>query len=156
MFHANHGNLAGSGTAISVASLGLGRTALRQQKGLNGRFINVIPKYLVVPSAQETTAQQFVTVTNVVYTKNPDVNPFAGSLMVIAEPRLDAASALSWYLAGDPSQIDTIEYAYLEGNEGVYLESRVGFDVDGIELKARLDFAAKAIDWRGFYKNPGA
>jgi hypothetical protein len=33
----------------------------------------------------------------------------------------------------------------------VYLESRVGFDVDGVELKARLDFAAKAIDWRGFW-----
>ena len=29
-------------------------------------------------------------------------------------------------------------------------------NIDGVELKARLDFAAKAIDWRGFYKNPGA
>jgi hypothetical protein len=38
----------------------------------------------------------------------------------------------------------------------VYLESRVGFDVDGVELKARLDFAAKAIDWRGLWRNPGA
>lgn len=156
LFHANHANLTGTGTVISVASLGVGRAALRQQKGLNGRFINVMPKFLIVPSAQETTAQQFVTVSNVVYTKNPDVNPFAGTLQVIAEPRLDAASAQSWYLAGDPGQIDTIEYAYLEGNEGVYLESRVGFDVDGLELKARLDFAAKAIDWRGMYKNAGA
>ena len=156
LFHANHANLTGTGTVISVASLGVGRAALRQQKGLNGRFINVMPKFLIVPSAQETTAQQFVTVSNVVYTKNPDVNPFAGTLQVIAEPRLDAASAQSWYLAGDPGQIDTIEYAYLEGNEGVYLESRVGFDVDGLELKARLDFAAKAIDWRGIYKNAGA
>jgi hypothetical protein len=32
----------------------------------------------------------------------------------------------------------------------------MGFDVDGVELKARLDFAAKAIDHRGFWKNPGA
>jgi hypothetical protein len=156
LFHASHGNLASSGAAISVTTLGSGRAALRQMKGLNGRFINIIPKYLLVPSAQETTAQQFVTATNVVYSKNGDINPFAGSLHVIAEPRLDAASSSSWYLAGDPSQIDTIEYAYLEGNEGVYLESRIGFDVDGIELKARLDFAAKAIDWRGFWKNPGA
>ncbi len=156
LFSAAHGNLTGTGTAISVASLGIGRQLLRQQKGLNGRFINVMPKYLIVPSSQETLAQQFVTQTNVIYTKNPDVNPFAGTLQVIAEPRLDATSALSWYLSGDPSQIDTIEYAYLEGNEGVYLESRVGFDVDGLELKARLDFAAKAIDWRGMYKNNGA
>ncbi len=156
LFDAGHGNLAGSGSVISVAALGAGRQALRQQKGLNGRFINIMPKFLIVPSAQETSAQQFVTVTNIVYTKNPDVNPFAGTLQVLAEPRLDGNSTTAWYLSGDPGQIDTIEYAYLEGQEGVYLESRIGFDVDGLELKARLDFAAKAIDWRGFYKNPGA
>jgi len=156
LFDPAHDNEAGSGAVISVATLGAGRQALRQQKGLNGRFINVIPKFLIVPSAQETVAQQFVQVTNIVYTKNPDVNPFAGTLQVLAEPRLDANSTTAWYLAGDPGQIDTIEYAYLEGQEGVYLESRIGFDVDGLELKARLDFAAKAIDWRGLYKNPGA
>lgn len=156
MFHANHGNLAGTGTVISVASLGEARTGMRKQKGLNGRFINVMAKYLLVPAALETIAEQFVTQTNIVYTKSTDYNPFANKLQVVAEPRLDAASAISWYLAADPAQIDTIEYAYLEGQEGVYLESRVGFDVDGVELKARLDFAAKAIDWRGFWRNPGA
>jgi hypothetical protein len=31
----------------------------------------------------------------------------------------------------------------------------MGFDVDGIEIRARLDFGAKAIDWRGLYRNPG-
>ncbi len=156
MFHANHGNLAGTGTVISVASLGEARTGMRKQKGLNGRFINVMAKYLLVPASLETIAEQFVTQTNIVYTKSTDYNPFANKLQVVAEPRLDAASAISWYLAADPAQIDTIEYAYLEGQEGVYLESRVGFDVDGVELKARLDFAAKAIDWRGFWKNAGA
>jgi len=129
---------------------------MRKQKGLNGRLINVMAKYLLVPAAIETVAEQFVTQTNIIYTKSSDYNPFANKLQVIAEPRLDAASAISWYLAADPAQIDTIEYAYLEGQEGVYLESRVGFDVDGVELKARLDFAAKAIDWRGFWRNPGA
>ncbi|MBF0437450.1 MAG: hypothetical protein HQL77_19095, partial [Magnetococcales bacterium] len=49
----------------------------------------------------------------------------------------------------------TIEYAYLEGQTGVYIETRMGFEVDGVEIKARLDFGAKAIDWRGFFKNPG-
>lgn len=155
LFHATHGNLAGAGAVISVPTLGEARAGMRKQKGLNGRFINVMAKYLLVPAAIETTAEQFVTQTNIIYTKSSDYNPFANKLQVVAEPRLDAASAISWYLAADPAQIDTIEYAYLEGQEGVYLESRVGFDVDGVELKARLDFAAKAIDWRGFWKNPG-
>ena len=54
-------------------------------------------------------------------------------------------------LVASPAAIDTIEYA----QEGVALETRMGFDVDGIEIRARLDFGAKAIDWRGLYKNPG-
>jgi hypothetical protein len=156
LFHASHGNLAGASTAISILTLGDGRAAMRKQKGLNGRFINVQAKYLLVPAAIETIAQQYVTQTNILATKPSDYNPFANNLQVIAEPRLDAVSAVSWYMAADPKQIDTIEYAYLEGQEGVYMESRVGFDVDGVELKARLDFAAKAIDWRGFWRNPGA
>ena len=39
--------------------------------------------------------------------------------------------------------------------DGVYIETRMGFDVDGVEIKARLDFGAKAIDWRGLFKNAG-
>ncbi len=155
LFHANHANLSGTAAAITVASLGEARAGMRKQKGLNGRFINIMAKYLIVPAAIETVAEQYVTQTNIIYTKNSDYNPFANKLQVIAEPRLDAASLISWYVAADPSQIDTVEYCFLEGQEGVYLESRLGFDVDGLELKARLDFAAKAIDWRGFWKNPG-
>jgi hypothetical protein len=56
-----------------------------------------------------------------------------------------------WYLFADPALIDTIEYAYLDGEEGLYTESRLGFDVDGVEIKGRLDFAAKAIDYRGMF-----
>jgi hypothetical protein len=37
----------------------------------------------------------------------------------------------------------------------LYTEQRIGWNVDGIEVKARMDFGAKAIDWRSFYKNPG-
>ena len=74
----------------------------------------------------------------------------------ISEPQLDAASETAWHLAASPNQIDTIEYAYLEGQQGAYIETRNGFDVDGVEIKCRLDFGAKAIDWRGLYKNPGA
>jgi hypothetical protein len=52
--------------------------------------------------------------------------------------------------------IDTFEYAYLEGEPGVFTETREGFEVDGMEIKARLVFGAAWIDYRGAYKNPGA
>jgi hypothetical protein len=38
----------------------------------------------------------------------------------------------------------------------VYIETRQGFEVDGVEIKARLDFAAAAIDHRGLQKNTAA
>ena len=44
----------------------------------------------------------------------------------------------------------------MQVQQGAYIETRNGFDVDGVEIKCRLDFGAKAIDWRGLYKNPGA
>jgi hypothetical protein len=155
LFHADHGNLAAAAAALDIAPLGLARTAMRKQTSLDGRVINVTPRFLLVPAALEVKAQQY-TSSAYVSAKSTDINPFAGALVPIVEPRLDAASATAWYLAADPAQIDTLEYCYLDGNEGVYIETRNGFEVDGMEIKARLDFAAKAIDHRGLFKNAGA
>jgi phage major head subunit gpT-like protein len=150
LFHASHNNLP-AGAAISVAQLGVVRAAMRKQVGLGGRYINVQPRFLLVPAALETVAQQF-TSTAYMPEAGSNINPFAGTMTVIAEPRLDAASATAWYAAADPGQIDTIEYAYLEGNQGVFLETRDGWEVDGMEIKCRLDFGAAAIDHRGLAK----
>jgi hypothetical protein len=83
----------------------------------------------------------------------------------VMEPRLEtgvtldgvtyAGSATAWYQVADPATVDTIEYAYLSGNEGVYTETRNGFDVDGVEFKCRIDFGAGVVDWRGLFKNAG-
>ena len=156
LFSTTHGNLigTGAGTLISVAALGTARQKMRVQTGLNGvGYLNLTPKYLVVPTALETVAQQFTVQTNIIVTQQSNINPVGPTLTVVPEPRLDANSTANWYLFSDPGMIDTIEYSYLEGQEGVYLETRMGFDVDGMELKAREDFAAKALDWRGMVKN---
>jgi hypothetical protein len=61
-----------------------------------------------------------------------------------------------WFLAADPNMIDTIEYAFLDGEQELFTDQREGFNIDGVEVKARMVFAAKAIDWRGLYRNNGA
>ncbi len=156
LFHTTHANLSGTSDAISVASIGAGRAAMRIQKGVDGvTLLNLNPKFLIVPAAKETIADQFISV-NLMAAQSSNVNPFAGRLQVISEARLDASSATAWYLASSPDQIDIIEYAYLEGEEGPIVESRVGWEVDGLEIKCREDFAAKVIDYRGLWKNPGA
>ena len=157
LFHATHKNLAASGAALSVTAVGEARAAMAKQTGLDKKTVlNIRPAFLIVPAALELAAEQLVA-QNLVPAKTGDVVPQSiRTLAPIAEPRLDIASATAWYLAANPAQIDTIEYAYLEGQEGAYIETRNGFDVDGVEIKCRLDFGAKAIDWRGLYKNPGA
>lgn len=153
LFSTAHANLSTVDGTIDVTTLGAGRAAMRKQTGLDGQKINVVPKYLVVPTDLETKADQ-LTATIVPATAS-NVNIFSGRLTVIAEPRLDTASTAAWYLAADPAQIDIIELAMLEGQDGPSVESRIGFDVDGMEIKARHDVAAKALDWRGLYKNEG-
>ncbi|MTI13357.1 prohead protease/major capsid protein fusion protein [Sansalvadorimonas verongulae] len=156
LFHAKHNNFNSTTAEISVASIGAGRAAMRKQKGVDGRLVSVLPEYLIVPSSLETKAEQFVS-TNLAATRNEDINPFAGRLQVLAEPRLEenGGNAKDWFLGCGPAQIDTIELAYLSGDEGLTLEEEEGFDVDGIKFKARLDVAAAPIDWRGLYKQKG-
>jgi hypothetical protein len=165
LFNAAHHNYAGAGL-IGLNTINGGQVAMMKQTGLDGTtLVNVQPKYLIVPPSQVMRALQFVSV-NMSPTSATNINPFAGKLEVIADPRLEvgvtlnetltAGSATAWYLAADPSQIDIIELAFLEGQEGPMVESRIGFDIDGLEIKCRHDVGAKVLDWRGLYKNDGS
>ena len=156
LFHAaTHLNYTSTGTVISIDSLGVAKKLMRLQKTPKNVVMNLTPKFLIVPAQIENVGWQYTTPEYNAATA-ATVNPFRGQLQLIVEPRLDASSGTAWYMAADSNMVDTIEYCYLEGQNGVYIETRQGFDVDGMEIKARLDFAAKAIDYRGLYKNVGA
>jgi hypothetical protein len=156
IFHANHKNL-NTSNALALAALATARAALRVQKAPKGTILNLQPRYLIVPAALEQTADQLIYPINLAAATVTGVVPsWVQSLTKIVEGRLDAVpttGVTTWFMSVDPSQIDTIEYCYLEGQQGVYIETRQGFDVDGVEIKARLDFAAAAIDFRGLSKN---
>lgn len=150
VFHASHTNLL-TAAALSVDALGAARLALRTQKGLAGEPIAVAPKFLVVPAALETKAEQVLA--TIAAATPSDVNPFSGRLTLVVEPRLVDPKA--WYLSADPASAPSIEYSYLAGSIGPQLDTRVGFDVDGVETKVRLDLGAGFLDHRGIVKNPG-
>jgi hypothetical protein len=155
LFHSTRGNLASSGGAISVATLGAARAALRRMKGLDGGIIiDADPRFLIVPVAQQTLGEQVTT--EITPAQPSDVNPFAGRLTVLADPHLDDASTTAWYLAADPANIPTFELAYLEGTNGPQTETESDFDHDVLKFKVRLDVGAGVVDWRGIYRNPGA
>lgn len=152
-FDAAHGNVAGSGGAINTTTLAAARAAMRKQKSKAGEYLNLAPEFLVVGPDKELEAYQF-TSSNYVPAKNADINDVRNaSLTVIVDARI---TGNQWYLYAAPGAVDTFEYAYLEGEQGVFTETREGFEVDGMEIKARLVFGAGWIDYRGAYKNPGA
>jgi len=152
LFHATHGNYTSTGTAISVASLGVGRGLMRKQKSIDSKnHLNLSPKFLIVGPDKEAEALQF-TSQNYVAAQSGDINVWAGLMQPIVENRI---TGNKWYLAADPAIIDTIEYAFLDGEE-LYTEERTAFEKDGYEFKARMVFGAKAIDHRSLYYNTGA
>ncbi|WP_420331832.1 prohead protease/major capsid protein fusion protein [Oceanicaulis alexandrii] len=153
LFHADHGNLAGTGlTAPSEDALSAARLAMRLQKGLDGKSpISVTPRFLLVHPNNETLAEKLLT--TIQANTSSDVNPFGGKLELLVEPRLPASS---WYVFADPGQAPVLEYAYLSSAPGPQMASRDGWEVLGREFRVYLDFGAGATDHRGAYRNPGA
>lgn len=155
LFDTKHGNVAGTGEALSVKAIAKAITAMRRQKGITGEAtLNITPKYLVVPPELEVTAYQIVNSTAAVDGVNSGVvNPYKGRFIVVADAELTDPDA--WYLVADATQHDTIEVTYLNGVETPRLETRQGFDVDGIEYKVAFDCGVSALDFRGVFKNAG-
>jgi HK97 family phage prohead protease len=151
LYHADHGNKAASGGAINETTLSAARIAMRNQKNLDGEtFANVSPRYLVVGPAKETEAEKMLASISPATSDNS--NPFAGRLDLVVDPRLVGNA---WRLFADPMMHPVLHFATLEGQEGLYTDTRIGFDVDGVEFKARWDIGAAAWDYRGTYLNPG-
>lgn len=148
LFHADHGNLALAGAAPSEATLSAARLAMRTQRDEAQQFLGLAPRYLVVGAELETDAEKLMA--QITPAATDDAQPI--KLGVVVEPRI---SGKQWFLAADPAVVDSLAYAHLQSEPGPQIEHRLGFDVDGIEFKVRLDFGCAFLDFRPWFKNPG-
>lgn len=156
VFHADHNNL-GTAAALSIDALDAARVAMRRQTGLRKDkekvTLNLTPSILLLPPELETLALQILySDTDLRYANANVKNPFRNAFMPIVEAELET---WEWYLTASPSMIDTVEVAFLGGNQSPTLEQQQGWNVDGIEYKVRLDFGVWLYEYRGLYKNPG-
>jgi len=156
LFHANHGNLGTQGV-VSETTIGEAIKLMKLQKNLKSKqSLNITPQYFIAPVAIEGTSEIFFNSgqfsgTGVDSTRS---NPYAGSRFTrIYDPRLDAASSATYYLAGPKGK--TVKVFFLGGNQAPYMETRQGWSTDGVEYKVRIDAAAKALDWKALVKNAG-
>jgi hypothetical protein len=159
LFHASRNNLiTGAGSAFAVAALDKARTAMGRQTDPDNikQGLNIRPAYCLVPITLEGTALQTFASRAEPGQENPAIaNRVAGMAEVVSEARLDTASTTAWYLAGNPAQYDTIEVSYLNGVETPTLEQKEGWNVDGAEMKVRLDAGVSTLDFRALLKSDG-
>jgi len=164
LFHSSshNGNL--DATALADTALNVGYVVMMTQTGLtSGTVLNITPRYLIVPPALAETAIKIITSSTPPTAGGSAVgtsgisNPYGPGGMRPLQLVVDAClstsqSATLWFLAADPSVVDTVELTFLQGEESPVMAREEGFEVDAIRYKIRQSFAAKAIDYRGLYQ----
>lgn len=156
LFHGSHGNL-GTGGVPSETTLAEAIKLMGLQKDIAGRRrLNISPRFFLAPKSLEGVAEVFFNSNQFAGsdTGATRANPYAGNkYQRIYESRLDDDSAAAWYMAAARGK--TVKVFFLNGQRRPYMETRQGWNVDGTEMKVRIDAGAKAMDWRGLLKNAG-
>jgi HK97 family phage prohead protease len=163
LFAAGHSNdvaVGVGGGPPDAETVQAGKVAMALQTGpKTAATLGIMPRYGICPVALQGT---FDTLMAAQY--NPastagtlEPNVVQQLLTVVADHRLDAASSLVWYMAASPQQWDTVDVAFLNGNQAPYQERKQqDIITDNITYKVRIDAAAAPMDFRGLYRNAGA
>lgn len=160
-------NLAtGAGSALSIDALTAAELLFYNQVDPNNNPLGVMAKLLLVPNALYVKGNQFSrdtevrdTSSNKVYTTQ---NPHAGKWECLRSSYLSNAlisgySTTAWYLLADPSDVATIEVAFLNGNQSPIVESAdADFNTLGVQMRGYFDFGVNQQDFRGGVKSDGA
>lgn len=157
-----HANLVNS--ALDVSALNTAYTTFATRTGINSDVIlGLSPQYLIVSAGYFNTAWQIVaspadpTAGGSAVGSSGVLNLYGPSgarpLQIVMEPLIDGNDATSWYLAADPMVIDTIELAFLAGEETPVFDQETGFINDTIKYKVRQSWGVSATEWRGLYKS---
>lgn len=156
LFHADHGNLIGTGKYPSVAAFAEMKKLMAKQKDPSKNdFINLRPSVGLFPIDIGDEARLIIDAKyDPVDNKFEKPNKVRGILTTVVDtPRLEGNP---YYFFANPSEEPVLEVSFLDGNQTPFLDSEEGFSVDGIKWKVRHDYGVSAVGWRGAIKNPGA
>ena len=170
LFHSSHSNLGTS--ALSATSYMATRKAMAQQTayGNSEEYLNLYPKYLIVPVDLEDTAFKLchspVYVNAAAYytggdaaeaATTPNIIPQKFKTDYIVVPRWSDTN--DWIAVADPNMCPTIVVGFLDGKEEpeIFIQDQpsVGslFYADKIVYKIRHIWGVAVFDYRPFYKH---
>lgn len=156
LFHADHKNLGAAGD-INSTTLGAARAAMRQQTGMKGEVIDVMPAFLLAGTKEETTADillRSAALPNAEMSSGV-YNPWSGKLTPVTDPLLDVTGIEDpFYLVAHPNQAAIIEVSWLLGQESPFVDDEVEFGTGNINYVCRHDFGCGVADHVGGYKVP--
>jgi len=156
LFHASHNNIAATAGAPAVAIIEAMRVQMASQMDIGANdYLDVRPAVWLGPLSLGGTAREVLGAEyNDEASKNQKRPNIVRGLVddIVDTPRL---SGTAWYLFANPVDAPVLEVAFLDGVQEPYLETRGGWDVDGAEMKVRLDFGTAGIDYRGAVRNAG-
>lgn len=155
LFHSDHDNLEGTSKGIVDSSkLSAAMAAIGNQKSDGGMALSLMGRYILGGFENLVAASILCnSTTDASASSNADFNPYKNmGLVPVISGHIPGKK---WFLVAD--NIDTVEVAFLNGKDTPTIEA---IDNDGSVLGrtylAYIDYAAKALDYRGMFCNPGA
>ena len=153
----------GASTALGIDAMTEAELMFLTQTDPDGYPLALTPAILLVPPALVVPASQLM---NSLEVRNPAAkdytsNPHAGKFRIVRSSYLSntsipGASAKAWYLLAEPSELPTIEVAFLNGQQNPVIEqAEADFQVLGVQMRGYFDFGVARHDWRGGLKFKG-
>lgn len=122
------------------------RSDMAKRKGAGDVMIGVYPTHWLVHSDFEEAALKLLAAVQA--SAVADVNPLAGKLQVVVEPRLSDPNK-SWLIA-DPAKMGGAVRVFLSGQEAPFTDSRINFETDALQFKIRQAFGLGWLEWRSW------
>ncbi|MCX2696386.1 phage major capsid protein [Ochrobactrum chromiisoli] len=152
VYHAEHKNLAGTASAITVDAVGEGRKAMSKQKSIDGNpLLSNAARIMLVGPDKLTEAEKFLA--SITPATVATVNIFSGKFELIETNQIEGNA---WHLLADPASGSNYRWGYLEGYEAPRVRMDEPFGRQGFSMSVEHDFGCGATDYRFGYKNAGA
>jgi len=154
LFHSDHSNNLGASTPLNQANLETAKQYLRQQTDMDGNYLELRAKYLLVDPSNEWNARRLLESPEDSTTANRAINVHKGSLEVVVSNYVTDGV---WYLVADPSILETIELGFYGGREAPEIfeedpNSGHAFEFDERRWKCRSIFGGTVVDYRPFVR----
>ena len=164
LFHADHANLVGTGTGVTLAAMQAMIMALSTQKDEFDQPIIVRPASIIVPAGYAFDIFTLFNSPTINTSGNTQaVNPlyrYRDTIGVIEDPTINAlaggfGNVMPWFLTGTREDTDFIEVDDLNGQEIPTIRRMEVAGQLGFVWDIWLDWGINVMDYRGAIKNPG-